>query len=69
MELIKNNKGGVKLCLDGYLYTKKANRKTKIQPGDSLLKKGRNVPQCRLRKNCLTCARPGPRTQNQSQSF
>ena len=29
MEFIKNNKGGVKLCLDGYMYTKKANRKTK----------------------------------------
>ena len=31
MELIKNNKGGVKLCFEGFMYTKKNTRATKIQ--------------------------------------
>ena len=31
MEVIKNNKGGVKICLDGYMYTKKSTKASKIQ--------------------------------------
>ena len=31
MEIIKNNKGGVKICHLEYMYTKKATRKAKIQ--------------------------------------
>ncbi|WAR14185.1 hypothetical protein MAR_004290 [Mya arenaria] len=31
MELIKNNSGGLKLCLNGYMYTKKNTKKTSIR--------------------------------------
>ncbi|XP_076049608.1 uncharacterized protein LOC143030340 [Oratosquilla oratoria] len=31
MEMIKNNKGGQKLCYDGYMYTKKSVNKTSIR--------------------------------------
>lgn len=30
MEIIKNNKGGSKLCVEGYLYTKKSSNSTRI---------------------------------------
>jgi hypothetical protein len=30
MEIIKNNRGGDKLCLDGYTYTKKNTKKNSI---------------------------------------
>ena len=31
MEIVKNNKGGSKLCFEGYTYTKKSVSKTTIQ--------------------------------------
>ena len=31
MEVIKNNKGGVKICLDENMYTKKSTKASKIQ--------------------------------------
>ena len=31
MEIVKNNKGGSKLCFEGYTYTKKSISKTTIQ--------------------------------------
>ena len=31
MEIIKNNKGGSKLCAEGYLYTKRSSNSTGIR--------------------------------------
>ena len=31
MEIIKSNKGGIKLCYEGYMYTRKSKTKARIQ--------------------------------------
>jgi len=31
MEIIRNNKGGDKLCLNGYMYVKKATKKNRVR--------------------------------------
>ncbi|KAG7170943.1 Rho GTPase-activating protein 27-like [Homarus americanus] len=43
MEIIRNNKGGSKLCAEGYLYTKKSSNSTRICREYSQ----RNAPSCK----------------------